>query len=53
MPEKCYFELVVTVFQETPKTLQSVALGCAPQDMGGQSLLLKAQYTSDTGTWGL
>lgn len=28
MPEKSYFELMVTVFQETPKTLQSVALGC-------------------------
>lgn len=31
MPEKSYFELVVTVFQKTPKTLQSIALGCPPR----------------------
>lgn len=31
MPEKSYFELMVTIFQETPKTLQSVALGCPPR----------------------
>lgn len=31
MREKSYFELVVTVFQKTPKALQSIALGCPPR----------------------
>lgn len=48
--EKPKVELLVTVIQVSPKTIQAiVALGCL-SEVKGQSLLLKAPHTSDT-TW--